>query len=113
MVALWKLNLFKRDNYCCLKCGKTVNLSLHHIFPKSLYPELKTNMDNQVTLCEDCHKDFHNNYLKRNIEKCNPITLLEWLGEDFIENGYKTEPDYLVKIDKRYEENFNRIFKEE
>lgn len=106
MTCLWKLNLFKKYNYCCCKCGCTVNLTLHHLFPKSLYPHLKTNVVNQIVLCEDCHKHYHNNFLKRNIEKCNPITFLQWLGSEF------AKPKYLVKIDKRYKEGSNRIFKD-
>lgn len=112
MACLWKINLFKRDNYCCCKCGCTVNLSLHHLFPKSIYPEFKTLLVNQCTLCEECHKDYHNNFLKRNIYACNPFTFLQWLGEEFVENGFKRDPKYLVEIDKRYKENTNKIFKD-
>ena len=112
MAPLWKVNLYHRDNYCCQKCGTTVNLTLHHLFPKSLYPELKTNMNNLITLCERCHQNYHNKYCKRDINVCNPVHFLGWLGKEYVTNGYQTKPKYLVKIDKRYAKDTNRIWKE-
>lgn len=112
MAPLWKLELFKRYGYCCCKCGMTVNLTLHHLFPKSKYPHLKTSMINQVVLCEECHKHYHNHFLNRKIENCNPFTFFEWLGKEVISNNFTHEPKYLVKIDKRYKEGSNRIFKD-
>ena len=113
MACLWKVNLFKKYDYCCLKCGCTVNLSLHHLFPQSLYPEFKTMFANQVVLCEECHQHYHNVYLRRDINKCNPITFLEWMGEEFVENDFKHEPVYLAKIDKRAKKKHNKIFRDD
>ena len=46
-----------RDNFTCQKCkreDKTGNsLEVHHIIP--LYVEEKDEMDNLITLCNDCH----------------------------------------------------------
>lgn len=112
MAPNWKLELYKRDNWCCQKCGSGVDLGIHHIFPQSKYPELKRNRANLITLCNTCHQYYHNVYCKRSIEKCNPLTFLEWLGEEFVDNNFSHEPRYIVKIDKRYKEHFNRIFKE-
>lgn len=108
----WKLDLYKRDNWCCQKCGSSVDLSIHHLFPKSKYPELKMNRANLITLCQTCHQFYHNWHCRRNIDKCTPLTFLEWLGEEFVSNDYETEPKFIVKIDKRYQDNFNRIWKE-
>lgn len=113
MAPLWKIHLYQKYNYCCCKCRKTVDLTLHHIFGQSDFPEFKTLLANQIVLCSECHASYHNVFLKRKIENCNPITLLQWLGEDFVKNGYKQKPKYLVRIDKRYKENYNRIFKDE
>ena len=46
-----------RDNFTCQKCkreDKTRNsLEVHHIIP--LYVEEKDELDNLITLCNDCH----------------------------------------------------------
>lgn len=108
----WKLDLYKRDNWCCQKCGSTVDLGIHHIFSQSRYPELKRNRANLITLCNTCHAYYHNWYCKRDITKCNPITFLEWMGEEFTQKDFSSEPKFLVRIDKRYQEHFNRIWKD-
>lgn len=113
MACLWKINLFKKYDYCCAKCGCTVNLSLHHLFSQSKYPQFKTLLANQIVLCEQCHQRYHYKFLKRDIDKCNPITFLQWVGDGFANNGYKCKPNYLVRIDKHYKESYNRVFKDD
>ena len=48
-----------RDEHQCLKCHHTKSLSVHHIHPKSLYPELRFTLSNLATLCLNCHKIIH------------------------------------------------------
>jgi len=57
---IWRKQVFERDNYTCQKCN-TVGWELHphHIQNYSQYPELRYVVDNGVTLCKDCHYDFH------------------------------------------------------
>lgn len=112
IAPLWKIHLYQRDSYCCQKCGSSVDLSVHHLFPKSKYPELKMNRANLITLCQTCHQHYHNWHCKRDIEKCNPITFLEWIGEEYVQKDYSQDMKFIVRIDKRYKEHFNRIWKE-
>lgn len=57
----WRKAIFKRDNYTCVKCGSKEKIQTHHKKPFCLYPELRTAMENGVTLCPNCHKKegFH------------------------------------------------------
>jgi len=65
----------ERDNFTCQKCkreDKTGNsLEVHHIIP--LYVEEKDELDNLITLCNDCHhfapnhKEEFDEYMK---EEC-------------------------------------------
>ena len=57
-------NTYKRDNYTCQCCGddKGGNLVVHHLNGYNWDVENRTNIDNGITLCEDCHRRFHNTY---------------------------------------------------
>jgi 5-methylcytosine-specific restriction endonuclease McrA len=39
----------------CVDCSSTVNLTVHHIKPVRLAPDLALDPDNLVTLCRSCH----------------------------------------------------------
>lgn len=60
----WRKIVYKVDNYTCQKCGddKGGNLNAHHIESYRTNPYLRTEVSNGITLCEDCHKDFHHQY---------------------------------------------------
>jgi hypothetical protein len=67
---LWREKVFKRDNWVCQKCKiKGIYLHPHHIQNFSQYPELRFKIDNGITLCKDCHMEFHNLYGRQNNNK--------------------------------------------
>lgn len=71
---LWRESVFKRDDWVCKKCKKRGGkLHPHHILNFSQYKDLRFVIDNGITLCEECHKIFHNNYgqINNNSEQIN------------------------------------------
>jgi 5-methylcytosine-specific restriction endonuclease McrA len=52
--------VLERDNYTCRKCGsKDKPLHCHHIEPVAINPIESADIDNCITLCEDCHREAH------------------------------------------------------
>jgi 5-methylcytosine-specific restriction endonuclease McrA len=59
----WRKLIFERDDYTCRKCEKKGKLlRAHHILNFSKYPKLRYKINNGITLCEKCHKEFHKKY---------------------------------------------------
>jgi len=61
---LWRDEVFKKDNYTCIWCGKKDELEADHIKPFHKHPELRFEIDNGRTLCRDCHSEYHKLYDK-------------------------------------------------
>lgn len=79
----------KRDNYTCQKCNKRGGkLNVHHIFNFSKYGELKYESFNLVTLCIDCHKEYHTIYGRKD------NTLEQF--ETFIQTKYKYHEELIL-----------------
>lgn len=55
--------VYKRDGYKCNICGKgSKNLNAHHLDSFADNEDKRFNLDNLVTLCKECHIDFHKTY---------------------------------------------------
>ena len=63
----WRSQVLKRDNYTCQKCKQRSGmLNAHHIESFNNNPNLRTEISNGITLCKDCHDDFHHQYGRGN-----------------------------------------------
>ena len=59
----WRLSVFARDAYTCVLCGVSGSeryLNADHIKSFADFPELRFDVNNGRTLCEDCHKETEN-----------------------------------------------------
>lgn len=66
-ISPWKNTIKKRDNYTCQKCGyhgkKHDGIMIaHHLNNYSQFKEQRTDINNGVCLCKDCHKSIHKHY---------------------------------------------------
>lgn len=84
--------VWKRENATCQLCGKHQNedkehaFNIHHVYTFAEYPHLRTNPDNLVLLCRDCHLFVHS---KKNIDlkfMLKPMTFPDWMIERKKEN---------------------------
>jgi len=60
--ALWREDVFKRDDYACRVCGSKEHIEPHHIIPKTMRLDLIFEVSNGLTLCKECHKQLHHLY---------------------------------------------------
>jgi hypothetical protein len=66
---IFRENVFKRDNFKCVKCGSKRQLECHHIKSYKGHPALRTDENNAITLCKNCHKRTDNYGRKKLQEK--------------------------------------------
>lgn len=63
----WLVKIFIRDNRTCQICGIiNKNIQVHHIYSWHSHKNLRYVTSNGVTLCEQCHKEFHKIYTYKN-----------------------------------------------
>lgn len=60
----WRNSVYERDNYACQCCGQRGNgtINAHHLDGFNWAKDKRTDIDNGITLCEECHRRFHNAY---------------------------------------------------
>ena len=60
----FRKEVYKRDKYTCQCCGdnKGGNLNAHHLNSYNWDKEHRTDINNGITLCKKCHKEFHDIY---------------------------------------------------
>lgn len=79
-------SVLARDNYTCQCCGKTNSddMEVHHLYAYFGFPEYRTDQTQAITLCKNCHKNFHNWHIEKfghlNKGKCTRDDYEEWYG---------------------------------
>ena len=60
----WRKDVYERDNYTCQICGQRGGheLNSHHLEGYAGNKDLRTTLSNGITLCKDCHDNFHHQY---------------------------------------------------
>lgn len=56
---LWIKSVYEKDNFMCQHCGSEKNLNAHHIKPYKDFPKLRTDVNNGILLCRQCHIKEH------------------------------------------------------
>ena len=76
---LWREAIFARDNWTCQKCNKRDGSEIHphHTLSFAKHSELRFVVDNGITFCKKCHREFHRKYGNDN----NQYQLKEFLNE--------------------------------
>jgi hypothetical protein len=83
---LWRVAVIRRDSRCVI-CNSLKGRNAHHINSGAYFPKLRFNVDNGITLCRDCHTQFHCNFKNSFKEKCtekdwnNFLELVKYLKE--------------------------------
>lgn len=94
-----------RDNYTCQVCGQVHGvLEVHHLNGYSWYIEGRTDETNAITLCENCHSNFHSIYGNKHSTK---EEFEEWFGKtvELVECNVKISPckePYCIETNASY-----------
>jgi hypothetical protein len=56
--SAWSLMVRTRDKKC-MKCDSTENLHAHHIKSYKDHEEMRYDVNNGITYCADCHREWH------------------------------------------------------
>lgn len=83
----WKKEVKKRDENTCKKCGikSFSKTTAHHIFNFATHVDLRFSVDNGVTFCVKCHKDFH---IKYGYHNNNLYQVNEFIKENKVKTIY-------------------------
>lgn len=88
----WKKEVsLKFDNTCCV-CLSKEKIIFHHLFSYKYYPDLRTDKDNGVCLCEICHNNFNDLYSNAN-------TLKQFIS---FRDEYKGKPTKRLSFEERF-----------
>jgi hypothetical protein len=56
---VWRISVYKRDNYRCRICGSKISINAHHIILGIKNKTLRYSLNNGITLCGEHHKLIH------------------------------------------------------
>ena len=98
----WRAKIIRRDKRCVI-CGSIKNRQAHHLDHATYFPEKRFDASNGVTLCVNCHQQFHNNFKRNTREKC---TVKDFYNFNSLANYFKT-----IDVRKDIEEIYDAINK--
>jgi len=62
-IRKWRNKVYERDNYTCQICHEQGGkLNAHHLYSWDKYEDKRFDIENGITLCEQCHRGFHSSY---------------------------------------------------
>ena len=88
---IWRVNVIRRDKKCKI-CGSIKKRHAHHIESGQYNPDLRFENNNGITMCYECHMNFHCNFKRSYRQKCsnydlkNFKVLVNYIKEKFNEN---------------------------
>lgn len=64
LINEWRKKVYQRDDFICQHCYKENehDLVAHHLDGFDKFEEKRYDVNNGITLCEQCHKNFHHIY---------------------------------------------------
>ena len=69
----------------CQKCGQVgYKLNAHHIANFADNKDLRTDINNGITFCEKCHKEFHHEFGNKNTNKEQVTSFIQGLHKEVI-----------------------------
>ena len=78
-IERWALAVKRRDNFTCQVCGSKEKLVAHHLNSYASAKDKRYDIENGVTMCRDCHTDFHTNFLENYRVPCNEQDFEDYL----------------------------------
>lgn len=78
-VERWATAVKRRDNFTCQVCGSKEKIIAHHINSYKSDKENRYNVENGITLCRECHTDFHCNFMGDYRQPCNEEDFEQYL----------------------------------
>lgn len=90
----WRRDVYERDDYTCQRCEERgLKINAHHIESYAKNPDKRTEITNGVTLCYDCHQEYHKAFGRNGAN-----------GEDFESFMYGEYAESLEPPNLSYEE---------
>lgn len=78
-VKKWATQVKRRDDFTCQVCGSEEKLVAHHLNSYKSDKENRYNVENGITLCRECHTDFHCNFMGDYRQPCNEDDFEQYL----------------------------------
>jgi len=78
----WRFSVFKRDAFLCQRCFIKRDVEAHHIKNWKDNELLRHEISNGITLCKQCHAQFHSHFGKKNTNNLQLEIFIEQYGKD-------------------------------